>query len=61
MGKVREEETCTITAELEHETALAYLIDDGEQKVWVPKSKTTDNGDGTFTMPEWLANTKGLI
>jgi len=61
MGKVKEEETCTITAELEHETALAYLIDDGEQKVWVPKSQVEDNGDGTFTMPLWLAKDKGFV
>lgn len=32
-----------------------------EEWVWVPKSQVEDNGDGTFTMPEWLAKDKGLI
>lgn len=29
--------------------------------VWVPTSRIKDNGDGTFSMPEWLALDKGLI
>ena len=29
--------------------------------IWVPTSQIQDNGDGTFTLPEWLAKDKGLI
>lgn len=62
-----------IAAELRHETDNAYLLWDGreeeevggknkkELRVWVPKSQVEDNGDGTFTMPEWLALEKGFI
>ncbi len=35
--------------------------DGREVWVWVPTSQVEDNGDGTFTMPEWLAKDKGLI
>lgn len=27
---------------------------------WLPKSKCENNGDNTFTMPQWLAEEKGL-
>ena len=43
------------------ETDAAYLVDDGEQKVWLPKSQTDHDGDGTFTVPQWLAEEKGLV
>lgn len=50
-----------IAAELRHETERAYLIFDGAQEVWLPKSQAERNSDGTFTLPEWLAKEKGLI
>jgi hypothetical protein len=50
-----------IAAELRHETARAYLLDDGTRREWVPKSHVERNDDGTFTMPEWLAKDKGFI
>ena len=57
-----------IDAEIRNETEHAYLITDGkinkggsEVRVWVPKSLTENNGDGTFTMPEWLAIEKELV
>lgn len=50
-----------IAAELRHETERAYLIFDGAQAVWLPKSQAERNTDGTFTPPEWLAREKGLI
>lgn len=43
------------------ETARAWLVFDGDREVWLAKSLAEDNGDGTFTMPEWLASEKGLI
>lgn len=47
--------------ELKHETAKAYLVNDGAKDVWLPKSQVEHNDDNTFTMPEWLAKEKGLI
>lgn len=48
-------------AEQRHETEKAVLLFDGEKEIWVPKAQTQDNGDGTFTIPEWLAIEKELI
>lgn len=48
-------------AELKHETANAYLVNDGDKDYWLPKSMTEDNGDGTFTIPQWLAEEKGIV
>lgn len=50
-----------IAAELRHETERAFLIFDGDQEVWLPKSQVERNDDGTFTLPEWLAKEKGLL
>lgn len=50
-----------IAASLRSETPLAYLINDGKREVWLPKSQTERNPNGTFTMPEWLAKEKELI
>ena len=43
------------------ETDKAIRLSDGIKTEWVPKSQVEDNGDGTFTMPEWLAKEKGFI
>jgi hypothetical protein len=50
-----------IAAEIQSETEKAWRLFDGKVTVWVPKSQVEDNGDGTFTMPEWLAKDKGFI
>lgn len=50
-----------VTAELLQESKLAFRLDDGKTKDWVPKSQVEDNCDGTFSMPEWLARDKGFI
>lgn len=50
-----------IAAELKGETDKAWRIFDGSRTEWVPKSQVEDNGDGTYTMPEWLAQEKGFI
>lgn len=47
--------------EIRHETDAAVLIEDGENKVWLPKSQVQDNNDGTFTIPEWLAVEKEMV
>ena len=50
-----------IAANVRGETRLAFHLDAGGFPEWVPKSQVEDNGDGTFTMPEWLAFDKGFI
>ena len=43
-----------IEAVLRHETDMAFLLDDGENKIWVPKSLVENNDDGTFTQGQGL-------
>ena len=50
-----------IAVQVRGETQNAYRIYDGKHTEWVPKSQVEDNGDETFTMPEWLAKEKGFI
>jgi hypothetical protein len=50
-----------IACEVRRESERAWLIFDGEREVWLAKSLVENNGDGTFTLPEWLASEKGLI
>lgn len=50
-----------IHAKLLIETERAYRITDGDKTVWVPKSIVEYDGDGVFTMPEWIARDTGLI
>jgi len=44
-----------IEAEVRGETDKALRLFDGKVSAWVPKQYVEDNKDGTFTMPEWLA------
>lgn len=45
-----------------HETDKAVLLDCGEEEaVWFPKQYLEDNGDGTWTVPEWLAEEKEIV
>jgi hypothetical protein len=50
-----------VAAEIKGETDRAWRLCDGTKTEWVPKSQVEDNGDGTFTMPVWLAKEKGFI
>lgn len=50
-----------MAAQKKGETDKAIRLFDGTKTEWVPKSQIEDNGDGTFTMPEWLAIEKGFI
>lgn len=50
-----------IAAEEKGETDKAFRLYDGSVTEWVPKSQVEKNGDGTYTMPEWLAQDKGFI
>jgi hypothetical protein len=58
MGK---RELVDIAGELKGESEKAFRIFDGAKTEWVPKSQVERNDDGTFTMPEWLAQEKGFI
>lgn len=57
----RNPELVDVEAEKRGETADAFRLFDGEKTRWVPKQFVEDNGDGTFTMPFWLAKDKELI
>lgn len=57
----RSERLTDIAAEIRGETDKAIRLYDGAKTEWVPKSQVENNGDGTFTMPEWLAQDKGFI
>jgi hypothetical protein len=52
-----------VTATLKRETEKALLLKSIQtgKEGWVPKSQTENNGDGTFTMPQWLAEDKELV
>lgn len=55
-----ESDLVDITCTLRHQTDKAYLVDDGDKQVWVPKSQC-EYDDGVLTLPEWLARDKGFI
>lgn len=50
-----------VVAEVRGETEKAFRLYDGKKMEWVPKSQVENNGDGTFTMPYWMAKDKGFI
>lgn len=50
-----------LAAEVKGETEKALRLFDGSKTEWVPKSQVENNGDGTFTMPMWLAKDKGFV
>jgi len=54
--------------EVKHETDAAYLVYDGANEVWIPKSQVQEcrrlsakSDDYEFIIPEWLAIEKGII
>ena len=53
-----------LTVILVHETEKAWLLDDGSKKCWIAKSQGELEARGptwVLTLPEWLAQEKGLI
>jgi len=60
MVPVRKELT-DIEATVCGQTEKAIRLFDGKVTEWVPKQFVEDNGDGTFTIPVWLAQEKGFI
>jgi hypothetical protein len=60
----RDTKLCDVAVLLKHETMKAYLVNDGANDVWLPKSMVEVDGTGSnaiVTMPEWLAKEKGLL
>lgn len=49
----------TLTLDFHHDTDAALLLSDGDTKAWVPKSAVEDHEDGTYSMPESMAQEKG--
>ena len=50
-----------VAAQIRHETEKAYLLFDGTKEAWVPKSQVENHQDGTFTLPQWLAEKVGFV
>lgn len=60
-----------IDVTIENDTDLAFLVNDGDRSVWIPKSQLIDfDWDAqivmpittmTIKIPEWLAKAKSLI
>lgn len=57
----KDKELFDFAAQVRAETDKALLLHDGTKQAWVPRSQVKDCGDGTFTMPTWLARDKGFI
>lgn len=60
----RSNEPVTFSAELKHETDMAWLLVSHEtgEEAWVPKSVAEFyEDDGEVTMPRWMAEEKGLL
>ena len=62
------DETDEYTLELVTKTNLAWLVNDGDENIWLPISQCqmdppdADEGDFCqFTVPNWIAQEKGLI
>lgn len=60
-NKMGKSDLIDIALIVKHETDKAWLVNDGDNDVWLPKSQAESNEDGTFTMPEWLALEKRFI
>lgn len=60
-----ESDIIDLKVQILHERDKAILVDDGDRKVWLPKSMIEFEPDaGTLSivsLPEWLARDKELI
>ena len=55
-----------VACTFKHETKAAWLVNDGDRDIWLPKSQCEvdiagDNTTCIVTLPEWLAIEKELI
>jgi hypothetical protein len=58
--------TVEFYAEIKFTTDAAYLVSDGAEEFWIPKSQIVEKEkisghDYRFEIPEWLARDKGVI
>ena len=56
--------SCTIVRD--EDTDMAILVDDGEVEVWLPRSQIEytapdQKGITVVSLPEWLAEDRGLL
>lgn len=59
-------ETIEFYGEMKYDTEKAYLIYDGIDEIWLPKSKVVSlrrirDDDYEFIIPLWLAKKKGIV
>lgn len=60
---------CEIRSDVPDKAAIAIFTGEFEEHegqrrekwTWLPRQHVENNGDGTVTIPEWLALDKGLI
>ena len=63
----RNHDIIEVATTIRHQTDKAILVDEGKEKIWLPKSQVEidehdeKTGAATLSMPEWLAVDKGLI
>lgn len=60
--------TIEFCGELKRETPKAYLVHDGKEDVWIPRSQVKSirqidriGVDFEFEIPVWLAREKGIV
>ena len=59
-------EDVNFCATIKWETDSAYLLSDGVDEFWIPKSQVVEkeqiqNSDYEFVIPGWLAIQKGIV
>lgn len=57
-------DTVEVTADFVKETEKAVLVDDGDNKIWLPKSQidyAINDNTIALVLPEWLAVDKGFV
>lgn len=66
--RMRQPEVVTLTLDFIQDRDKSIVVSDGRKDdkgnlVWIflPKSVTEDHGDGTYSLPMWLATEKGLV
>lgn len=63
----RSDEVVDVDVKVKAQTTQAVLFSDGDTECWIPRSQIIDgdeyeNGEEvTITIPEWVAEEKGLI
>ncbi len=60
-------DTIEITVKIITDSERAYFVDDGDRKVWIPKSQVEEAGnlsegeEAIITIPGWLAENLEMI